>query len=226
MTKTTQPTAPSYLKNIYGWLYKKNKYYDLLDNPFLLNILTLGSHYILTQELKKEISPHSQILQIGATLGSQIKKTYAVLDTEQNGSYTIVDILLNILEKQQKKHLNHHINWVHADASKTIKGKYDTIICYMLLHELPPNTRAKILNNMIKALTPTGKIIFIDYHLPAPYNPLKYLIRAFNRLYQPFAESLWKNSIKSLTPQADKCTWSKQTYYGGIYQKVIATKNK
>lgn len=226
MAKNSQPTTPPYLKNIYGWLYKKEKYYNLLDNAYVLNILTLGAHYVLTKELTKEIYPHSQILQIGATLGSQIEKTYSVLDTAQNGSYTIVDILPDIIEKKQKKHFQHKISWITADASKTIKGTYDTIICYMLLHELPPRTRAKILNNLINALTPNGKIIFIDYHQPSSYNPLKYLIRAINRLYQPFAESLWKNSIKTLTPEAEKCTWSKQTYYGGLYQKVVAAKNK
>lgn len=225
MAKSTQ-TTPPYLKNIYGWLYKKSKYYDILDKPCLLNIITLGAHYLLTEELKKEIYPHSQVLQIGATLGAQIEKTYSMLDMEQNSSYTIIDVLPNIIEKQQKKHFKHHINWILADASKAIKGTYDTIICYMLLHELPPRTRTRILNNLMNALTPNGKIIFIDYHLPSPYNPLKYLIRAVNRLYQPFAESLWKNSIKSLTPEAEKYTWSKQTYFGGIYQKVVATKNK
>ena len=223
MIKNSMQTPP-YLKNIYGWLYKKSKYYDLLDNACLLNILTLGAHHILTKELTKEIYPHSKVLQIGATHGSQIQKTYLALESEQNASYTIVDILPNIIEKKQKKHLNHHINWIKKDATKPFKENYDTIICYMLLHELPPRTRAKILNNLINTLSPNGKIIFIDYHLPSPYNPLKYLIRAINRLYQPFAETLWKSSIKSLTPEAEKCTWSKQTYFGGMYQKVVATK--
>jgi hypothetical protein len=95
----------------------------------------------------------------------------------------------------------------------------------MLLHELPPYTQALVLNNVIKALKPGGKAIFIDYHLPSSYNPLKYFIRAINRLYQPFAESLWKNSIKDLTPHAEKCSWSQQNYFGGVYQKVVATKN-
>ena len=112
-----------------------------------------------------------------------------------------------------------------GDASKTLKGEYDTIICHFLLHELPPQTRTKILNNIIKALKPGGKAVFIDYHLPSPFNPLKYFIRAINRLYQPFAESLWKSSIKDMTPHAETCSWSQQTYFAGVYQKVVATKN-
>lgn len=218
-----QKTIPAYLTEIYGWLYRNPKLYKLLNNSVFLNIFTLGAHYVLTEELKKEISPHSDILQIGATLGNQIEKTYLSLGTL--ATYTIVDIIPQILETCREKHLNYRINWVQANAGKTIKGEYDTIICYMLLHELPPRTRTLILKNIIKALKPNGKVIFIDYHRPSSYNPLKYIIRAVNRLYQPFAESLWKYSIKELTPNAESCTWSQQTYYGEMYQKVTATKN-
>lgn len=222
MAKSNKTPLPPYLTDIYSWLYLNPKLYNLLDNCILLNILTLGYHHILTEELKKEISPHSHILQIGITLGNQIEKTYTSLG--MLGSYTLVDIIPNLLENCREKHLEEHITMVQGDASKTIEGEYDTIICHFLLHELPPQTRTKLLSNVIKALKPGGKAVFIDYHLPSPYNPLKYLIRAVNRLYQPFAETLWKKSIKDLTPNAENCSWSQQTYFGGVYQKVIATK--
>ena len=214
---------PPYIKNIYSWLYLSPTFYSILDNSILLNLLTLGYHHILTEEVKKEITPHTHILQIGTTLGCQIDKVYSSVG--MLGSYTIIDVIPKLLEISREKHLDQRINFVHANATRTIKGEYDTIICYMLLHELPPYTRALVLNNIIKSLKPGGKAIFIDYHLPSSYNPLKYFIRAVNRLYQPFAERLWKSSIKELTPHAEKCTWSQQSYFGGVYQKVVATKN-
>jgi len=222
MTKTSRVSLPPYLKEIYGWLYQNPRLLGVLNNSFLLNVLTLGYHYILTEELKKEITPHSNVLQIGITLGSQIEKTYAAIG--MLGSYTIVDALPEMLEDCREKHLEQKITLIRANAAKTIKGQYDMVICYFLLHELPPLTRTKLLENVIKALKPGGKAVFIDYHLPSSFNPLKYIIRAINRLYQPFAEALWKNSIKGLTPNAETCRWSQQTYFGGIYQKVVATK--
>ena len=222
MTKQTIRKFPPYITEIYSWLYLNPRLYNFLNNSLLLNCLTLGYHSILAEEVKKEISNYSHVLQIGTTLGSQIEKAYSALG--MLGSYTIADIIPQQLESCREKHLDQHINFVHADISKTIKGKYDVIICYMLLHELPPHTRTNLLNNVIKSLKPGGKAVFIDYHLPSSYNPLKYVIRAVNRLYQPFAEALWKNSIKDLTPQAETCTWSQQSYFGGIYQKVVATK--
>ena len=223
MAKSTKISLPPYITDIYSWLYLNPKLYNLLDNSILLNILTLGYHHILTEEIKKEISPHSHILQIGITLGNQIEKTYASLG--MLGSYTLVDLIPDLVEKCHEKHLEENIKMAQGDASKAIKGDYDVIICHLLLHELPPQTRKKLLNNIIKALKPGGKAVFIDYHLPSSYNPLKYIIRAVNRLYQPFAETLWKKSIKDMTPNAESCSWSQQTYFGGIYQKVTATKN-
>ncbi len=223
MIKSNKTSLPFYITDIYSWLYLNPKLYNLLDNRFLLNLLTLGYHHILTEELKKEISPHSHVLQIGITLGNQIEKIYSSIG--MLGSYTIIDIIPDLLERCREKHLEEHIKMLQSDASKSIKEKYDVIICHFLLHELPPQTRTKLLNNVIKALKPGGKAVFIDYHLPSSYNPLKYFIRAINRLYQPFAETLWKRSIKDLTPNAENCSWSQQTYFGGVYQKVTATKN-
>ena len=64
MAKTAKNILPAYLTDIYGWLYLNPKLYNLLDNAFLLNFLTLGYHSLLTEEVKKEISPHSHILRL------------------------------------------------------------------------------------------------------------------------------------------------------------------
>ena len=222
MAKTSKTKLPPYLTDIYSWLYLNPKLYKFLDNSTLLNILTLGYHHLLTEEINKELSPHAKVLQIGVTLGNQIEQTYNSLNAL--GSYTVMDIVPQLLDIKREKNMQQHISWQQGDAAKAINDTYDTIICYMLLHELPPITRAKLLENIINALKPEGKAIFIDYHLPSSYNPLKYIIRAVNRLYQPFAEVLWKQSIRDLTPNAELCTWSKQTLFGDIYQKVVASK--
>lgn len=222
MAKSSTPTLPAYIKDLYSWLYLNPKLSNFLDNSLLLNLLTFGYHNILGEEVKNEVSPHSRILQVGTTFGSQIEKTYSAVG--MLGSYTIMDIIPQQLKQCQEKHLDARITFIQANAIKPIKEEYDIIICYLLIHELPPYTRAAILKNLVNSLKQNGKIIFIDYHLPSSYNPLKYFIRAFNRLYQPFAESLWKKSIRELTPNSELCTWTQQSYFGGIYQKVVATK--
>ncbi|MDR1026518.1 MAG: hypothetical protein LBL47_03870, partial [Lactobacillus sp.] len=91
-------------------------------------------------------------------------------------------------------------------------------------HEVPILTKIKIVNNAVSAISPIGKAVFIDYHNPDISNPLKYFVRMWNRLYQPFAEKLWDREINSLATQQDDMVWRKTTYFGRMYQKVIATK--
>ncbi len=222
MAKTTKTPIPAYLKDIYGWLYLNPKLYNFLNNKLIQNILTLGYHNILTNELNKEIASTSKILQIGITLGGQIDQTSYSLSNK--GSYTIIDVLPQLIEISEEKRSSRRIAYINANAAKAFKGDYDTIICYMLLHELPPITRQKVINNILKALPIGGKAVFIDYHTPSSLNPLKYIIRAFNRLYQPFAEALWKTPIREMTTDKKNYSWSKQTYFGGIYQKVVAAR--
>ena len=222
MPKIIKKSIPAYINDIYAWLYLNSKVYNFLNNEKVQNILTIGYHNLLINELNKEIFSKSKILQIGITLGGQIAQTSFCLN--RKGEYTIMDVLPHIIEKCQEKHQNHRINYITANAAKPFKGEYDTIICYMLLHELPPITRQKVITNILKALPVGGKAVFIDYHLPSSLNPLKYFIRAFNRLYQPFAEALWKTPIREMITNKENYTWSRQTYFGGIYQKVVATK--
>lgn len=222
MPKINKTSIPAYIRDIYAWLYLNRNVYNFLNNKKIQNILTLGAHNLLVNELNKEIAAKSKILQIGITLGSQIAETFSCLN--RKGEYTIMDVLPHIVEKCQEKHPAQRINYIIDSAAKPFEGEYDIIICYMLLHELPPVTRKKIINNILKALPINGKAVFIDYHTPSSLNPLKYFIRAFNRLYQPFAEALWKTPIQEMTPNKKNYNWSKQTYFGGIYQKVVATK--
>jgi len=44
----------------------------------------------------------------------------------------------------------------------------------------------------------------------------------FNRLYEPFAESLWYNEIEDFAPKTDKLIWAKKTFFGNMYQCVVA----
>ena len=45
--------------------------------------------------------------------------------------------------------------------------KYDVIICYQLLHELPLKTRRKVMDNVLDSLATGGKAVFVDDGLQA-----------------------------------------------------------
>ena len=214
--------TPAYIKEIYGSIYENEKISRFLDDDRIVSLMTFGQQNRLVNDLVKEISTNSKVLQIGCTFGKQIE---AVADKiGAYGKYTIVDVCAKQLERCKSKTLYQKINFQSHNGSKAFSEKYDAVICYMLLHELPPTTKSKVINNALNCVEEGGKVIFVDYHNPSKWNILRYIIKPFNRLYQPFAESMWKQGIETYVANKDHFSWRKKTYFGKMYQKMVAVR--
>ena len=214
--------TPAYVKEIYGKIYENEKLCRFLDDDRIVNIMTWGFQNRLVNDLVKEISTNGKVLQFGCTFGKQIGAVAEKIGAY--GKYVIEDVSSKQLERCRSKEIYQKITFRSHDASRPQSEKYDVVICYMLLHELPPVTKAKIINNALNSVDEGGKVIFIDYHKPEKWNLLRYLIKPFNRLYQPFAESMWNTSVESYAKHKECFLWRKKTYGGKMYQKLVAVR--
>uniref|UniRef100_UPI001E4ECD63 hypothetical protein n=1 Tax=Klebsiella pneumoniae TaxID=573 RepID=UPI001E4ECD63 len=52
----------------------------------------------------------------------------------------------------------------------------------------------------------------------------KWPLFLFNRLYRPFAESLWLAPLESFCRQKENFRWYHTYYQGRIFQKVVAVR--
>lgn len=223
-TKEAIAKIPAYQKEFYSWLYENPRRSGLFDKTGLLNFFTLGSSSKLAKVSAAEIDIRSEVLQLGATFGSQIDEVAAKVGVY--GSIDLVDVSLTQLRYAREKYCYKYpfIRYINQDAIEPFSKKYDVVICYLLLHEVPLPTFVKIVNNALASLKPEGKAIFVDYNNPAWWNPLRYLAKYFNRLYQPFAEKMWNREIRSYAKNPSDYYWRKTTYLGGMYQKVTVIK--
>ena len=87
--------------------------------------------------------------------------------------------------------------------SVTATHTYDAVICFMLLSQVPSASKRKIINNALRLVKKGGKVIFIDWHTPLFYHPLRYIVRMYNRLNHPFVERLWDRDISSYAEKQD-----------------------
>ncbi len=218
--KTTK--EPAYIEALYKKLYKNTKISRFMDDQRIQNFLTLGFYNKVTEEILEDIGTNSSVLQTGCTFGNQIEKTADKIG--RYGNYVLVDVLQSELDRVKEKLVDKKIDFEIHDVRKPLSGKYDTVLCLMLLHEVPKISRAKVINNVLDAVKENGKAIFIDYNKPSKWNLLRIILKPFNRLYFPFIESLWKNPIKSYAAKERHFSWYKKTYAGGIYQKVTAVR--
>ena len=221
-----QTKLPLYISEIYGWLYNSVKWSSFFDRIGFLRFFTLGMNKKLVDVLIKEIHQGDKVLQIGATFGNQIDKTAEKIGF--NGKYDIVDVNRFQLERVEAKYkyVYSTMSFFHQDGVAPIKDKYDVAICYLLLHELPILTKIKMVDNVLASVKDKGKVVFIDYNNPRPWHPLRYVVKVINRLYQPFAEKIWDREIHTFATKKTDFIWRKTTYFGRMYQKVVAVKKE
>ena len=218
---------PKYWKKFYGWLYGDKFWIDFPAQNYLLYFLTLGNSHKLAQSVLREVNKNDKVLQMGATFGPLINDV--ALKIGQYGTYDVLDVSSTQISaiKNKYQHLYPWMNFIRKDASGNLTKPgfgYDVVICHLLLHEVPPRTKAKIIENAIKLIKENGKIVFVDYHNPVKWHPLRYIVRMFNRLFQPFAEKLWDLDISHYCKNPAKYKWKKTFFFGKMYQKVVLTK--
>jgi hypothetical protein len=117
---------------------------------------------------------------------------------------------------------------IHADASLwdgavegTDPGRpYDLVCSFFLLHEVPDDLKGKIVDRMLALVPPTGQALFVDYHRPAAWQPVRPILQLVNRYLEPYADTIWRREIQEFATEADRFTWQKRTLFGDVYQIV------
>src|SRR5262249_12015832 len=76
----------------------------------------------------------------------------------------------------------------------------------------------------LRVVRPGGTIVIVDYALPRWWHPLRYVWRPLLARLEPFALDLWRREIADWLPVARPLRdLRKRSFFGGLYQKVVAT---
>ena len=211
---------PGYVTSLYKKAYMDRRYFNHFDSDFFAYLSTFGNYGRLSRALLEEIDTGDSVLKVGNSYGSLIKQI-----AEKVGEDGFVEII-DILPVQANNARLKLTPWpffkaTNADAEYFKGNKYDVIICYFLLHELPDEKKSRVISNLLTLLTPHGKIVFIDYYRPHRFNYLRYFLIWLNRLIEPFAESLMNKEIRDFIKEDTRHIWRVKSYFGGLYQKTV-----
>lgn len=220
---------PAYMKLVYGDVYDVEQNYLRRDKVISCNLRTFFQYANLVEELNDEISEGQNVCQLGVVFGNQIEKTASIIGCL--GVYDIIDVNIKALQQVNKKYGKQYkqIKCINNDAALIkVSATRDVVICFMLLSMVPPVHRKKIINNALKMLKPGGKAIFIDWHKPKNWNLLGWIMKFYNRLYNPFVEAMQNNTIKYLSenPSLKDYVWKQKSFFGGMFQKTVVTRRK
>ena len=215
---------PDYLRDTYTWAYLDHRTLPWLDRPVVVSAILWGNASRLMDGAVREFNPGQRVLQAAAVYGDFSPRLARRLGDA--GQLTVLDVApIQIANTRRKLAPWPHMHAQVADLTEPVGATFDAVCCFFLLHEVPPHARQHIVANLLKAVEPGGKIVFVDYHRPRWWHPMGPIMALVFRYLEPFANSLLAESIETLVPETADFDWKKETFFGGLYQRVVGIRS-
>lgn len=212
---------PAYLKETYAWAYLRPWSLRIFDNAAVVSLILWGQYRRLERSLLEEVRPGQSVLQAACVYGPFSEDLAARVGP--SGRLDVVDVAPIQVENCARKLSSHPRARARvADAAAPGSELYDTVVCFFLLHELPDMHKRRVIESLLERVAPGGRVVFVDYHAPHRFHPLKWITSLIFRFLEPFARFMWQNEIKYLSTHYQDYKWRKETYFGGFFQKVVA----
>lgn len=217
------PTLPEYLVKTYTWAYLRPTSLVLLDNPMVVGTILWGNFWRLLRAACDEFEEGQRVLQAASVYGNLSASLAETVG--QDGRLEVIDIAPIQVEHCRRKLQNYPQASVRvADAAAPGGGLYDAVCCFFLLHEVPDDRKHAVVNALLAHVRPGGKVVFVDYHRPYLLHPTWPVMHGVFRWLEPYAQGLIQREVSDFAEHADAFDWRKETYFGGLYQKVVASR--
>ncbi len=219
--------VPDYLQQTYWWAYLHPNAVRLFERQWLVNLILWGNYAPLRDAALEEMGAtiEGRALQVACVYGDFSERVASRLG--RNGRLDVVDVAPVQLENLSTKVRDARVSLHHQDSTDLAfdDGTYDHVVVFFLLHEQPVEARIRTIGEALRVTRPGGRVIFVDYHHPETFNPLRYVMVPILRILEPFAMELWHRDIIGLVPGDQRPeAFSKETFFGGLYQKVVLTR--
>lgn len=225
---TVPVTVPDYLEKTYWWAYTHPNAVRVFERQWLVNLILWGNFSRLRDLALDEMGQviDGQVLQVACVYGNLTERLVRRLGPQAH--LNVIDVApVQINNLHRKLADKRQVSILQQDASNLsfADASQDAVLVFFLLHEMPEEVRRKTIAEALRVTRPGGKLIFVDYHKPVARSPFRYLMTPILNTLEPFAMDLWRHEISRWLP--DNCAYShidKQTYFDGLYQKVVITR--
>lgn len=218
--------VPAYLRDTYTWAYLKPASLAVFDRHWMVNAILLGNYGRLERSVLAELRRGWRVLQPACVYGRFSQALARAVGCD--GDLVVADIAPIQADNCRRKLGAYPQATVRvADAAlPSPEGRlYDAICCFFLLHEVPEGKKRQILGALLDSLAPGGKLVVVDYHRPSWLHPFRWLISLVFATLEPFARALWRNEIMDYASRPNRYQWRKETFFGGMYQKVVVERD-
>lgn len=213
--------VPDYMLDVYDWCYVRPERARLLDRNLVVKVLLFLQDGRLMRAVLDEIAPGMRVWMVAHVYGDLVGRMAG--RTGAHGAFDLTDVTPVQAEHARAKLAGFSWASVHRTDAAQFGGEaasYDLICSFMLMHEIPEQKKRELVANMLAKLSPQGKIIFVDYHRPAWWQPVRWILKLVNHYLEPYAHALWTRELSDYADDAAAFRWKKTLFFGGVYQLV------
>ena len=221
--------TPDYLRKIYWWAYEHPLAVKFWDRDFLINFILLGNYDRLGNAVLEAFPAplDGKTIQISCAYGKLTPRLQKQLGS--NAQFDLIDVLNVQLENTKRKLQlpDDRMTFTQCDAThlQCADNTYDRALMFFLPHELPVDARRKAMAEAFRIVKPGGQIVFVEFHKPKWWHPLRLYQRLVFLLFEPFATDMWRHELTHYFPEELQYRIDKKTtYFGDLYQKLVVTK--
>ena len=218
---------PDYLHQTYWWAYVHPNAVRFFERQWLVNAILWGNFAKLRDAALDELGERlpGRTLQVACVYGDFTPRVAQRI--APGGSLDVVDVLPIQLSNLKRKLAPDAPVTLHQRNAADLgfgEATYDRVILFFLLHEMPLEVRRRVLSEAMRVVKPGGQVVIVDYHNPVAWHPLRSLMKLVLRTLEPFALDLWAHELSEwFPPGIEGSSVRKQTYCGGLYQKLSIT---
>jgi len=193
---------PKYLARYYWWAYLWSVGVWFFDHQPIINAILFGQYRKLMNESLDRVAagPKERMLQLTCVYGELTPKLLHQAGEKHLHIADVAPIQLKAACAKSPDPAQLLQVRLNAECLAYQDNSFDRIIVFFLLHELPPDARARTLAECIRVLRPGGRLLVTEY-APLPKNHLWYRLPPSRWLLthlEPFLGSFWHEDTGAL----------------------------
>lgn len=193
---------PEYLARHYWWAYLSPRGVWFFDRHWIIDLILFG-HYrrILNEVLRRYTARHALCtLQLTCAYGAL---TPALVRAAPAQQLHVMDVArIQLAATKDKLSAPDHVSMAQMDAESLAyaANSFDTVIIFFLLHELPDDARARVLAEVMRVLSPGGRLLIAEYGHNQGRHPLHRFapLRWMQERLEPFLSGFWHSDLHAL----------------------------
>ena len=226
--RTSPAGLPDYLERHYAWAYVWPLSVWFFDHQPIINAILFGNYRKIMRATMgfMELATAGRTLQVAGVYG-ELSPTLAQGLAEP---LHLIDAAPIQLEAARRKveaiGKTVRLARMHAEALQYETGAFDTVLLFLLLHEMPPQARRAALREAVRVLKPGGRLVIAEYgenrgrHFFHRFAPM----RAILTWAEPFLGGFWSENLSHVLAECGAMAGRKVTLerqvevFGGFYR--------